>query len=155
MFWRIALCCLQLSGAFAAEASAETVPPPRIAAPDPRPDGVRLTTPSSAPILNQGDTIITTLDVQNVAAGQKIRIQNSNHGANHFTTNFNSAVQAAIATVPDLAYTQVTEQQMEITLAAGTYKLPITQTVTLQSIPAVLTMRRGLQALSFKSTDCS
>jgi hypothetical protein len=85
--------------------------------------------------MNQGDTIVNTLDVYNAVAGQKIRIQNSNHGASYFTTSFNDAVQAAVATVPGITYTQVNDQQMEITLVAGTYTIPITQTVTLQSIP--------------------
>jgi endoglucanase len=133
MFWPIALCWIRLLGA--ADASAEAATPQRIAETDMRPDGVRLTTPLPAPILNQGDIIVHTLEVQNAVAGQKVRIQNSNHGARYFTTSFSSAVDAAIATVPGLVYTQVTAQQMEVALAAGTYKIPIIQTVTRQNIP--------------------
>jgi endoglucanase len=109
--------------------------PVRIADASARPDGVRLTTTWPTPTMNQGDTIINILDVNNAVAGQKIRIQNSNHGANYFTTSFSEAVQAAVANVSSATYTQVNAQQMEITLAAGSYKIPITQTVTLQGIP--------------------
>jgi endoglucanase len=109
--------------------------PIRIVDADARPNGVRLTTTWPTPIMNQGDTIVNRLDVYNAVAGQKIRIQNSNHGASYFTTAFGSAVQAALATVPGVTYTQVNAQQVEITLAAGTYIIPITQTVTRQSIP--------------------
>jgi hypothetical protein len=100
-----------------------------------RPDGVRLTTTWPTPTINQGETIVNTLDVYNAVAGQKIRIQNSNHGATYFTANFDAAIQAAIAAVPGVTYAPVNAQQMEITLAAGTYKIPITQTVTKQAIP--------------------
>jgi endoglucanase len=100
-----------------------------------RPDGVRLTTNWPTPTMNQGETIVNTLDVYNAVGGQKIRIQNSNHGASYFTMNFDAATQAAVATVPGVTYTPVNAQQMEITLAAGTYKISITQTVTPQAIP--------------------
>ena len=116
-------------------AAANATAPMRMADAATRSAGVRLTTTWSAPTMNQGDTIVNTLDVYNAVAGQKIRIQNSNHGASRFTTSFSAAVQAAVAAVPGVAYTPVTEQQMEITLAAGTYAIPITQTVTRQSIP--------------------
>jgi len=109
--------------------------PIQVADADVRPNGVRLTTTWSSPILNQGDTIVNTLDVYNAIAGQKIRIQNSNHGASYFMTNLSTSVQAGVATVPGVTYSQVSAQQMEITLAPGTYKIPITQTVTLQGIP--------------------
>ena len=95
-----------------------------------RPDGVRLTTTWPGATINQGDTIVNTLDVSNAVAGQKIRIQNSNHGANSFTTSFAAAVAAAMARVPGVGFAQVTEQQMEITLAPGTYAIAISQTVT-------------------------
>jgi endoglucanase len=100
-----------------------------------RPDGVRLTTTWPTPTMNQGETIVNTLDVFNAIAGQKIRIQNSNHGSHYFTTTFSAAIQAAIASAPGVTYTPINSQQMEITLAAGSYKLPITQTVTLEAIP--------------------
>jgi endoglucanase len=116
-------------------AVAEKAGPVRIADAGARTDGVRLTTTWSIPTMNQGDTIVNTLDVYNAVVGQKIRIQNSNHGANYFTTEFHAAVEAAAATVPGVTFTQVNAQQMELTLAAGTYTIPITQTVTLQSIP--------------------
>jgi endoglucanase len=106
----------------------------RIADTGARPRGVRLATTWASPILNQGDAIVNALDVYNAVAGQKIRIQNSNHGAGCFTTNFGAAVQAAVTTVPGVTYTQINAEQMEITLASGTYTIPITQTVTLQSI---------------------
>jgi endoglucanase len=128
MVCRIALCWIVLIGALADKAAPLPIS-------DARPDGVRLTTSWPTPTLNQGDTIVHALDVYNAVAGQKVRIQNSNHGASLFTTSFGSAVQAAIAGVPGAAYTQVTEQQMEITLAAGTYKIPIAQTVLRRSIP--------------------
>ncbi len=110
----------------------------RIADAGARPAGVQLTTSWPNAILNQGDTIINVLDVYNAVAGQKIRIQNSNHGAGYFTTDFTAAVATAVATVPGVSYTQVTAQQMEITLAAGTYKIPITQTVTSKDIPGTV-----------------
>jgi endoglucanase len=146
MIGRMVLCFIVASGAVASERTAKatkiavvahdkTAAPVRIADAGARPDGVRLTTPWPTPTMNQGDTIVNTLDVHNAVAGQKIRIQNSNHGAGYFTTNFSTAVQAAVATVPGVTYTQVNAQQMEITLVAGTYTIPITQTVTLESIP--------------------
>jgi endoglucanase len=162
MSCRVALCFVLFIGAFAADNSAiETVwandnlskpdtflemqreynvadrkaAPILVADAGARPDGVRLTTTWSTPILNQGDTIINVLDVYNAVGGQRIRIQNSNHGASYFTTNFSAAVKAAVATVPGVGYTEVNAQQMEITLAAGTYTIPITQTVTQQAIP--------------------
>jgi endoglucanase len=160
MFCRIAFCWIVMIGAFAAENSAAGAVSPTgnpqllgiflkmpqgysatdgkaapIGIAGARPRGVRLTTTWPTPTMNQGDTIVNTLDVYNAVAGQKIRIQNSNHGASYFTTSFNDAVQAAVATVPGITYTQVNDQQMEITLVAGTYTIPITQTVTLQSIP--------------------
>jgi len=116
-------------------AADEKAAPVRIADATARPHGVRLTTTWPTPTMNQGDTIVNTLDVYNAIAGQKIRIQNSNHGASYFTTSFSAAVQAAVAMVPGITYTQVNAQQMEITLVAGTYTIPITQTVTLQRIP--------------------
>jgi endoglucanase len=112
----------------------EIASPRQVADAAARPDGVRLTTTWPAPTMNQGDTIMTTLDVRNAAAGQKIRIQNSNHGAGHFTTDFGAGVRAAVATVPGVTCTQINAQQMEITLAAGTYTIPITQTVSRQPI---------------------
>jgi endoglucanase len=111
---------------------------PTASAADARPDGVRLTTEIPAIVLNQGETIVNTLDVQNAVAGQKIRIQNSNHGASVFTTNFKTAMQAAAAAVPGTAVSLVTEQQMEITLAAGTYQIPIKQTITTTGIPGTV-----------------
>lgn len=160
MFCRIAFCWVVLIGALAADNSAagyvpampwkrdvflnmpphdnvtdEKTAPVWIADSSARPDGVRLTTTWSTPIMNQGDTIVNTLDVHNAVAGQKIRIQNSNHGASYFTTNFSAAVQAAVAAVPGVTNTPVNAQQMEITLVAGSYTIPITQTVTLQNIP--------------------
>jgi hypothetical protein len=160
MFCRIAFCWIVLIGAFAADNSAagavsatgnpwklqispkmpqdnadEKAAAVWVADAGARPDGVRLTTTWPTPTINQGDTIVNTLEVYNAVAGQKIRIQNSNHGASYFTTSFSAAVQAAVATVPGVTYTQVNAQQMEITLAAGTYTIPITQTVTPQSIP--------------------
>jgi endoglucanase len=112
----------------------ETARPRQVADAAARPDGVRLTTTWPAPTMNQGDTIITALDVHNTVAGQKIRIQNSNHGAGHFTTDFGADIRAAVATVPGVTCMQINAQQMEITLAAGTYTIPITQTVTRQKI---------------------
>jgi endoglucanase len=160
MFYKIAFCWVVLIGAVAADDSRasyvsampwkrdmflnmplhddvidEKAAPVWIADSGARPDGVRLTTTRPTPIMNQGDTIVNTLDVHNAVAGQKIRIQNSNHGASYFTTNFSAAVQAAVATVPGVTSTLVNAQQMEITLVAGSYTIPITQTVTLQSIP--------------------
>jgi endoglucanase len=149
MIGRLVLCLIIATGAVASERTAkatklavvadDTMPAPvRVADAGARPDGVRLTTTWPTPTMNQGDTIVNTLDVYNAVAGQKIRIQNSNHGAGYFTTNFSAAVQTAVAAVPGVTYTQINAQQMEITLAAGTYKIPITQTVTLQSIPGNL-----------------
>ena len=162
MVCRIAFLSIVLSGVFAAGPSAaggispignpqllaaflemqlgnsaidEKAPLMRVADAGARPDGMRLTTTWPTPIINQGDTIVNTLDVYNAVAGQKIRIQNSNHGAGYFTRNFSASVEAGVATVPGVNYAQVSAQQMEITLAAGTYKIPITQTVTLQGIP--------------------
>src|SRR5882724_2144888 len=109
--------------------------PSRIADADTGPDGVKLTTASTNALLKQGDIIVNTLEVHNAGAGQKIRIQNSNHGASSFTTSFNTAVKAAIADLPGITFTQITEQQMEIVLVAGSYRLPISQTVTDQIIP--------------------
>jgi endoglucanase len=100
-----------------------------------RPDGVRLLSNVSGSILDQGQTVTNTLDVRNAVAGQKIRIQNSNHGASFFTTSFGNAVQTAAASIPGVTVSLVNAQQMEITLAGGSYTIPITQTVTLQSIP--------------------
>lgn len=115
-----------------------TATPLQAAEPAARPDGVRLTTSSSNAILNQGDTIITTLDVLHAVAGQKIRIQNSNHGAGYFTTDFGASVRAAVANIPGVATAEITAQQMEITLAAGSYLIPIAQTVTRQPIPGTI-----------------
>src|ERR1700675_2949823 len=144
MIGRLVLCLITATGAAASEPTAKAtklaivaddkMPGSGRVADAARPDGVRLTTTWPTPIMNQGDTIVNTLDVYNAIAGQKIRIQNSNHGAGYFTTNFSAAVQAALAAVPGVTYTQINAQQMEITLAAGTYKIPITQTVTLQNI---------------------
>ena len=157
MFYKIASCGIVLIGLFAADNSAAIAMSPagnprqrdislkrllndekaaliKIADAGARPDGVRLTTTWPTPTINQGETIVNTLDVYNAVAGQKIRIQNSNHGASYFTAHFDAAIQAAIATVPGVTYTPVNAQQMEITLAAGTYKIPITQTVTQQAI---------------------
>jgi endoglucanase len=117
------------------DAATREATPIRVADAGARPDGVRLTTTWTTSILNQGDTIANVLDVYNATAGQRIRIQNSNHGASYFTTSFSAAVQAAVATVPGVTCTEVNAQQMEITLAAGTYTIPITQTVTQQAIP--------------------
>ncbi|MCK1404928.1 glycoside hydrolase family 5 protein [Bradyrhizobium sp. 76] len=100
-----------------------------------RPDGVRLTTTWPTPIIRQGETIVNTIDVYNAVAGHKIRIQNSNHGASYFTTSFSAAVQAAVSAIPGLSQTPINTQQMEITLTAGTYKIDIDQTVTMQGIP--------------------
>jgi hypothetical protein len=159
MFYKIAFCGFVLIGLFAADDSAgvamspasnlrqrdiflkiplkdQKAAPIRIADAAARPDGVRLTTSWPTPTMNQGETIVNTLDVYNAVAGQKIRIQNSNHGASYFTTNFDAAIQAPVATVPGVTYMPVNAQQMEITLAAGTYKIPITQTVTPQAIPS-------------------
>ncbi len=110
--------------------------PLQIADADSEPDGVQLTTASTNALLKQGDIIVNTLEVHNAAAGQKIRIQNSNHGANSFTTSFSAAIRAAIANVPGVTFTQITEQQMEIVLVAGSYRIPIAQTVTDQAVPA-------------------
>jgi endoglucanase len=99
------------------------------------PDGARLTTDWPNALLKPGDTITNTLDVSNAIAGQKIRIQNSHHGASYFTTTFGAAVQAAVAKVPGVASSNVTEQQIEIVLAAGSYRISIVQTVTAQDIP--------------------
>jgi len=160
--YAIRFCCIVVSGTLAAQSaaagavSAADKPTTRDIVPEMRPDdrvldgrvapvliadageranGARLTTASPTPLLNQGETIVNTIDVYNAVAGQKILIQNSNHGARYFTTDFSAAVKAALAAVPGVAYTPVTEQQMEITLAAGSYKIPISQTVTLQTIP--------------------
>jgi endoglucanase len=148
MSCRVALCFILLIGAFAADHSAieavwatgnpskpDAAAPILVADAAARPNGVRLTSTWPTPILNQGDTIVNVLDVYNAVAGQRIRIQNSNHGASYFTTNFSAALKAAVATVPDITYTEVNAQQMEITLATGTYTIPITQTVTQQAIP--------------------
>jgi hypothetical protein len=117
MFHKIAFCGFALIGLFAADDSAavamspasnprqrdiflkiplkdQKAAPIRIADAGARPDGVRLTTSWPTPTINQGETIINTLDVYNAVAGQKIRIQNSNHGASYFTTNFDAAIQA-------------------------------------------------------------
>jgi endoglucanase len=107
----------------------------RIAETGMRPDGVRLTTTWPTPTMKQGETIVNTLDVFNAIAGQKIRIQNSNHGSNYFTATFSAAMKAAIASAPGVTYTPINAQQMEITLTAGSYKIPIAQTVTLEAIP--------------------
>src|SRR3981189_1146620 len=109
--------------------------PLQIADADSEPDGVQLTTASPNALLKQGDIIVNTLEVHNAAAGQKIRIQNSNHGANSFTTSFSAAIKAAIANVPGVTFPQITEQQMEIVLAAGGYRITIAQTVTDQAVP--------------------
>src|ERR1700676_1550718 len=130
MIGRLVLCLIIATGAVASEPTAKArklaadnkMPASVRVADAARPDGVRLTTTWPSPIMNQGDTIVNTLDVYNAIAGQKIRIQNSNHGAGYFTTNFSAAVQAALAAVPGVTYTQINAQQMEITLAAGTYK---------------------------------
>src|SRR6266852_2318704 len=110
MLCRIAFCWVVLIGLSVADTSAGPVevtagmlqqdrnaanePAVRMAIADAaaRPDGVRLTTTWSPPTINQGDTIVNTLDVYNAVAGQKVRIQNSNHGASHFTTRFGAAV---------------------------------------------------------------
>jgi hypothetical protein len=47
-------------------------------------------------------------------------------------------VQAAVAIVPGASATKVTEQQMEITLPAGSSQIVIVQTVTKDSIPGNL-----------------
>jgi endoglucanase len=164
MFPKTAICCLLIIGSFAAENLDERVSrwigawqtaafrnwpqiaeaidgktvPMRIANADMRPDGVRLTTAWLAPTINQGDTVVHILDVKNAVAGQKIRIQNSNHGAVYFATDFSAAVRAAIATLPGITYTLATAQQVEITLTAGTYTIPITQTVSVQNIPGTV-----------------
>jgi endoglucanase len=158
MFYKVAFCGFALIDLFVADSAAavamspannprqrdiflkiplkeQKAPPIQIADAVARPDGVRLTTSWSTPTMNQGETIVNTLDVYNAVAGQKIRIQASNHGSSYFTTSFDAAIQAAVATVPGVTYTPVNAQQMEITLAAGTYKIPITQTVALQAIP--------------------
>jgi hypothetical protein len=109
--------------------------PVRIADADREPNGVQLTTASTNALLKQGDVIVNVLEVHGAVAGQKIRIQNSNHGASSFTTSFSAAVKAAIADIPGVTFTQITEQQMEIVLVAGSYRLPISQTVTDQIIP--------------------
>jgi endoglucanase len=109
--------------------------PLQIADADTQPDGVQLTTASTNALLKQGDIVINTLEVHNAAAGQKIRIQNSNHGANSFTTSFSAAIKVAIANVPGVTFIQVTEQQTEVVLVAGSYRIPIAQTVTDQLIP--------------------
>jgi endoglucanase len=113
-----------------------TSAPLQIADASSEPVGVELTTASTTTLLKQGDVIINILEVHNAAAGQKIRIQNSNHGANSFTTSFSAANKAAIADVPGVTFTQITEQQMEIVLAAGNYRISIAQTVSDQVIPA-------------------
>jgi endoglucanase len=112
--------------------------PLTVAQADPRKGGVRLTTTWSAPILNQGDTISHTLEVSRATSGQRIRLQNSNHGADYFTTPFSAAVQAAVANVPGASAIKVTEQQMEITLPAGSSQFVIVQTVTKDNIPGNL-----------------
>jgi endoglucanase len=109
--------------------------PLQTGATDKEPAGVQLATASTNPLLKQGDVIVITLEVHDAAAGQKIRIQNSNHGANSFTTSFSAAVKTAVASVPGTTFTQITEQQMEIVLTAGSYRLPISQTVSDQIIP--------------------
>jgi hypothetical protein len=167
MFYRIELCGIVLFALFATDNSAtlamssagnqhqrdiflkiplrnEKAAPIQIADASARPDGVRLTTTWPTPTINQGDTIINTLDVYNAVAGQKIRIQNSNHGASYFTANIDTAIRAAVATVPGVTYTPVNAQQMEITLAAGTYEIPITQTVASQAISTI--RRRGARS---------
>jgi endoglucanase len=157
MFYKIELCGMAIIALFAADNSTtlamspagyqrqrgmflkippkDEATPIEIASPGDRPDGVRLTTAWPTPTINQGETIVNTLDVYNAVAGQKIRIQNSNHGASYFTTSFEAALRAAVAAVPGVTYTLVTAQQMEITLAAGTYKIPIAQTITPEAIP--------------------
>jgi endoglucanase len=101
-----------------------------------RPEGgVGLTTSWPGPVLNQGDTISHVLEVSRATSGQRVRIQNSNHGANYFTTPFSAAVQAAVATAPGASATKVTDQQMEITLPAGSSQIVIVQTVTKDNIP--------------------
>src|SRR5258708_7114669 len=107
------------AGQFAIVADDKAVAPIRTADVSPRPDGVRLTTTWATPTMNQGDTIVNTLDVYNAVAGQKIRIQNSNHGASYFTTSFSAAVQAAVASIAGLACKEVNAQQLEITLREG------------------------------------
>src|ERR1700679_4077556 len=103
MVVRIAICWIVFVGAVAATnaaagAKAKTLVSPismpqdqsvvlrRVADGGARNDGVRLTTTWPTPLINQGDTIVNTIDVYNAVAGQKVRIQNSNHGASYFTT---------------------------------------------------------------------
>jgi endoglucanase len=113
-----------------------TIPTPlQIADTGAQPAGVRLTSASPDALLKQGGTITNTLEVSGVAAGQKIRLQNSNHGAGYFTEAFSATVQAAVAKVSGVTSAKVNEQQMEIVLAAGSYKIAIAQTVTERDIP--------------------
>jgi endoglucanase len=146
VFHRIALCLIMTcsvvaaagtghAGQFSIVADDKAATPTPTAGASPRPDGVRLTTTWATPTMNQGDTIVNTLDVHNAVAGQKIRIQNSNHGASYFTTNFSAAVQAAVTSLGGLACKEINAQQSEITLKGGTYKIAINQTVTSQTIP--------------------
>jgi endoglucanase len=99
---------------------------------------VRLSTTESGALLNQGDTISHTLELPPGASGKRVRIQNSNHGANYFTTPFGAAVQAAVASIPGASATKVTEQQMEITLPAAASHIVIVQTVTKDPIPGTV-----------------
>jgi endoglucanase len=113
---------------FAQEAKAEQASSPR----------VRISTSWSTPLINQGDTIVNIIEVHDGIAGLKVRIQNSNHGANRFKTDFATAVKLAIAAVPGVSFTQVNASQFEITLVAGTYVIPISQTVTSENIPETI-----------------
>jgi endoglucanase len=155
MFRRLLFCCVALICAVVTDSSTTTViastdakqkpydasatdnqsTQMRIAQANIRPNGVRLTTTWPTPTMKQGETIVNTLDVFNAIGGQKIRIQNSNHGANYFTASFSEAVHAAVAAVPGVTYTPINAQQMEIALATGSYKISITQTVTQEAIP--------------------
>ena len=138
----LALVLFLFASAFAASAVQDSAIKGRSLSSEPRlriadattlPSTVRIST-SFSNILKKGDTVVNSLEVTNAAAGQKIRIQNSNHGANYFTTDFASAVRHATAQIPGTTATVVTSQQMEISLAAGSYQIAISQTVTTQSI---------------------
>ena len=95
-------------------------------------------TASSGSIPKKGDTVGITLEIQNASAGQHVRLQNSNHGATFFTKTFGDSVQAAIAAIPGSTARKITDQQVEIELPAGSYKISISQTVSDQKITSTI-----------------
>jgi len=101
----------------------------------PAPD-VRIDTDATGTLLNERDTITNTITVANGFAGKKIRMALVNHGAVELTPSLFAAARAGAAAVPGVSVTQIDTDgaQVEITLADGSYDIPITQTVTLGEI---------------------